>query len=140
MLETFNAPGTASLGTNTVTTTGLGDIKFGTIFKAFNSDNNRHNFVFDIVFSAPTGSITEEDNNLTPMNTIVKSRLAYGMQLGSGTWDSLLGVVYWGKNKQWGWGVNIWRRYRSKVKMKRAGATVINMKQPPGCHMSGIPI
>lgn len=54
--------------------------------------------------SAPTGSITEEDVQLTPMNTRRKARLAYGMQLGSGTWDSLLGLVYWGKDEQWGWG------------------------------------
>ena len=105
VLETFAGPvGTTSLGTNKVTSEGLGDIKFGTIFKAYNNDNHKHNVIFDIVLSAPTGSITEEDKNLTPMNTMVDSRLAYGMQLGSGTWDTLLGVVYWGKEKQWGWG------------------------------------
>ncbi|MCU7807254.1 MAG: hypothetical protein KZQ73_05215, partial [Candidatus Thiodiazotropha sp. (ex Semelilucina semeliformis)] len=105
VLETFAGPvGTNSLGTNTVTTKGLGDIKFGTIYKAYNSHDYNHNVIFDIVLSAPTGSITEEDENLTPMNTRVTTRLAYGMQLGSGTWDSLLGVVYWGKAKQLGWG------------------------------------
>ncbi|MCU7843883.1 MAG: hypothetical protein KZQ93_08600 [Candidatus Thiodiazotropha sp. (ex Monitilora ramsayi)] len=105
VLETFAGPvGTNSLGTNTVTTKGLGDIKFGTIFKAYNSHDYNHNVIFDLVLSAPTGSITEEDENLTPMNTRMKTRLAYGMQLGSGTWDSLLGVVYWGKKKKWGWG------------------------------------
>ncbi len=102
VLETFDAPGLNSLGTNTVTSDGLGDIKFGSVFRAYNSA--KHNVVLDLVLSAPTGSITEEDNNLTPMNTMVKSRLAYGMQLGSGTWDSLLGVAYWGKENQWGWG------------------------------------
>ncbi len=104
-LRTFAGPvGTHSLGTNTVTTDGLGDIKFGTIFKAYNSDDFRHNIIIDAVLSAPTGSITEKDYNLTPMNTMVKTRLAYGMQLGSGTWDTLLGLVYWGKDKKWGWG------------------------------------
>ena len=105
VLETFAGPvGTTSLGTNTVTSEGLGDIKFGTIFKAYNSDNYNHNVLIDAVLSAPTGSITKEDYNLTPMNTKVKTRLAYGMQLGSGTWDALLGLVYWGKQNQWGWG------------------------------------
>ncbi|MCU7871472.1 MAG: hypothetical protein KZQ91_01880 [Candidatus Thiodiazotropha sp. (ex Lucinoma borealis)] len=105
VLETFSGGGGInSLGTNTVTTKGLGDIKFGTIFKAYNSDDYGHNMLFDAVLSAPTGSITEEDYNLTPMNTKVKTRLAYGMQLGSGTWDAVVGVVYWGKQKQWGWG------------------------------------
>ncbi len=105
VLETFNAPGTASLGTNEVNTSGLGDIKFGALYKAYNSAGNHHNVIFDAVLSAPTGSIEEEDYNLTPMNTIVKSRLAYGMQLGSGTWDALVGVAYWGKDLKWGWGL-----------------------------------
>lgn len=104
VLRTFDAAGTTSLGTNTVTSDGLGDIKFGTIYKAYNSEDYKHNVVFDFVLSAPTGSIKEEDHNLTPMNTMQLSRLAYGMQLGSGTWDALLGAVYWGKDKQWGWG------------------------------------
>ncbi|MCB1869410.1 MAG: hypothetical protein KDI43_13035, partial [Gammaproteobacteria bacterium] len=87
VLETFAGPvGTTSLGTNTVTSEGLGDIKFGTIFKAYNSDDYNHNVLIDAVLSAPTGSITKEDYNLTPMNTREKTRLAYGMQLGSGTW------------------------------------------------------
>ncbi|MCW8920657.1 MAG: hypothetical protein OQL17_09390 [Sedimenticola sp.] len=105
VLETFQGgAGTTSLGTNTVKSEGLGDIKFGTIFKAYNSEDFKHNVLFDAVLSAPTGSIKEEDYNLTPMNTMVKTRLAYGMQLGSGTWDALIGAVYWGKDKQWGWG------------------------------------
>ncbi|MCW8890624.1 MAG: hypothetical protein OQL20_08205 [Sedimenticola sp.] len=105
VLETFQgAAGTTSLGTNTVKSEGLGDIKFGTIFRAYNSEDFKHNVVFDAVLSAPTGSIKEEDYNLTPSNTLMKTRLAYGMQLGSGTWDALIGAVYWGKEKQWGWG------------------------------------
>ncbi|MCK4708790.1 MAG: hypothetical protein KAU21_09245, partial [Gammaproteobacteria bacterium] len=106
VLETFaGGDPTLSLGTNTVNTDGLGDIKFGALYKIYNSAGNKHNVIIDAVLSAPTGSITEEDNQLTPMNTIVKARLAYGMQLGSGTWDALVGAAYWGKDKKWGWGV-----------------------------------
>jgi len=104
-LETFAGPaGTTSLGTNTVEAQGLGDIKFGTIIKAYNSEDYRHNFLIDLGLSAPTGSIKEEDTQLTPTNTRVKARLAYGMQLGTGTWDGFFGLVYWGKEKNWGWG------------------------------------
>ncbi|MBL7003873.1 MAG: hypothetical protein ISR69_07605 [Gammaproteobacteria bacterium] len=104
-LEVFQGGGgTTSLGTNTVKSSGLGDIKFGVLYKLYNEAENKHNVIIDAVLSAPTGDITVEDNNLTPMNTIVKSRLAYGMQLGSGTWDALVGVAYWGKEKEWGWG------------------------------------
>jgi len=104
-LETFaGGGGTNSLGTNTVRSQGLGDIKFGTIFRAYNGPDNKHNLVIDAVLSAPSGSVTEEDTQLTPANTRMKARLAYGMQLGSGTWDAIIGAAYWGKEKQWGWG------------------------------------
>ncbi len=104
-LETFAGPaGTTSLGTNTVEAQGLGDIKFGTIIKAWHSEDYHHNILIDLGLSAPTGSIKEEDVQLTPMNTRVKARLAYGMQLGTGTWDGFFGLVYWGKEKNWGWG------------------------------------
>lgn len=103
VLETFaGGAGTVSLGTNTVTSQGLGDIKFGGLYKAYN--NGRHGVIIDAVLSAPTGSITVSDKNLTPANTIVNSRLGYGMQLGTGTWDALVGVSYWGKEEPWGWG------------------------------------
>jgi hypothetical protein len=106
VLETFQGgAGTTSLGTNIVKSQGLGDIKFGTIIKAYSSKDFKHNLVIDAVLSAPTGSIKEEDYNLTPANTMVKTRLGYGMQLGTGTWDALLGAAYWGKDKHWGWGL-----------------------------------
>lgn len=105
VLETFSGgAGTTSLGTNAVTSEGLGDVKFGTLYKAYSSDDYKHNVTIDAVLSAPTGSITETDDNLTPANTMARTRLAYGMQLGSGTWDALVGVVYWGKEADWGWG------------------------------------
>ncbi|MCW8964269.1 MAG: hypothetical protein OQL16_10775 [Gammaproteobacteria bacterium] len=108
VLETFNAPGTASLGTTTVTAKGLGDVKFGFLYTPFKSYNDKgvrkHNLLFDVVLSAPTGSIKEDDTVLNPMGAQQKTRLPYGMQLGSGTWDALLGVAYWGKQDKWGWG------------------------------------
>lgn len=104
-LETFaGGGGTKSLGTNTVTSAGLGDIKMGAIFRAYNSEDNKHNLIIDAVLSLPTGSITEKDTQLTPANTRVKARLAYGMQLGSGTIDAVVGASYWGKDDLWGWG------------------------------------
>jgi hypothetical protein len=104
VLETYNPQGTASIGTNKVTTQGLGDIKFGAVFRAYNSKDNKHNLIIDAVLSMPTGSITEEDMQLTPSNTKIKARLAYGMQLGTGTWDAIVGASYWGKDDLWGWG------------------------------------
>ncbi len=105
VLETFKGPkGNNSLGLTSVSSQGLGDIKLGVLYKAYNAPDRKHNVLIDAVLSVPTGSITEEDINLTPMNTRVKTRLPYGMQLGSGTFDALLGIAYWGKEKSWGWG------------------------------------
>jgi len=104
-LETFFGPDpTRSLGTNTVKSSGLGDVKVGAIFRAFNGENNKHNLIIDAVLSLPTGSITKKDTQLTPFNTKKKARLAYGMQLGSGTMDAVVGASYWGKDDLWGWG------------------------------------
>ncbi len=105
VLETYQGGGGSnSLGTNTVTSEGLGDIKAGFIYKAFNTEQRKHNLLFDVVLSLPTGSIEESDMSLTPMNTMVDARLGYGMQLGSGTFDALLGISYWGRVKKVGWG------------------------------------
>ena len=109
VMETFmGAVGTTSLGENTVHSNGLGDVKFGVLYtpyKAYDEKGERtHNMLFSAVMSAPTGSITKEDQMLTPMNTLTPARLAYGMQLGTGTWDALVGAAYWGKVDNWGWG------------------------------------
>ncbi len=102
------------VGTNTVKSKGLGDVKFGALYKAYNSEDNKHNVIIDAVLSAPTGSITEEDMNLLPFNpangsentdkSMTSKRLAYGMQLGGGTWDAMVGAAYWGKEDKWGYG------------------------------------
>jgi len=89
VLETFNGPGTASLGTTTVNSKGLGDINYGVLFtpyKAYDDKNVRkHNVLFDFILSAPTGDIEQTDDILAPNNTMMNTRLPYGMQLGSGT-------------------------------------------------------
>ena len=107
-LETFDGMGTTRLGTTTVKSDGLGDIKFGMLYSPFKSYDDKgirkHNLIIDAVLSAPTGSIEEEDEILNPMNMMVNTRLPYGMQLGSGTWDALVGMAYWGKDGKWGWG------------------------------------
>jgi len=111
-LETFNPPGTASIGTTDVTSSGLGDAKIGLLFKAYNAPDRKHNVLIDAILSVPTGSLTEEDSKLTPTGTYQTSRLAYGMQLGSGTWDAIVGISYWGKSGEWGWGAQFLGTYR----------------------------
>lgn len=103
-LETYKADGSGKLGNFTVNSKGLGDVKFGALYKAYNSEDRKHNVIIDAVLSAPTGSITETDVQLAPNNTTPTKRLGHGMQLGSGTWDALVGAAYWGKEGKWGYG------------------------------------
>ena len=101
-----------SVGKFTIKSKGLGDVKFGALYKAYNSEDNKHNVIIDAVLSAPTGSIEEADAQIAPMTqpnkTVVgeftTSRLGYGMQLGGGTWDAMVGAAYWGKSDKWGYG------------------------------------
>ena len=46
----------------------------------------------------PTGSIDEKDN--------AGALLPYGMQLGSGTWDPMIGALYSGSSSPWWWGAS----------------------------------
>ncbi len=53
----------------------------------------------------PTGSINKR-NTTHPLGMRQKELLPYGMQLGSGTFDPVLGLLYQGSSSPWWWGVN----------------------------------
>jgi hypothetical protein len=58
--------------------------------------------------SIPTGSLNQRGS--TPMNS--DSRLAYPMQLGSGTWDPYVGVTYLGQSDRTSWGIQTVFKFR----------------------------
>jgi len=63
--------------------------------------------------SLPTGSI-DEKNDSHPVAGRRAELLPYGMQLGSGTFDPTLGLLYQGSSSPWWWGGNLtgtWRLY-----------------------------
>lgn len=96
------AMGTTRLGEFTTRSSGFGDTRVTGMFDIF--EGQHHRMQLNLGVSLPTGSIKETDEVLTPMNTTPVLRLPYAMQLGSGTWDLLPGVVYAGKYEKWGWG------------------------------------
>lgn len=104
--------GTTELGRFTTRSSGWGDTKLSGIYNVYTQDNIALNLSAGI--SAPTGSIKEEDDVLTPMNTRPTLRLPYAMQLGSGTWDALLGATYSGHKNQWNWGA----QYKATIRME----------------------
>ena len=88
--------GTTRLGRFSTSTDGIGDLSFGGIVGLYDSkteDSEQHlNLLLGL--SAPTGSITERGRILTPMGGAPIVRLPYAMQLGSGTWDFVPGLIY----------------------------------------------
>ncbi len=55
--------------------------------------------------SLPTGSISKR-NTTHPLAVRQQELLPYGMQLGSGTVDPMLGLLYQGSSSPWWWGVD----------------------------------
>ncbi len=106
------ATGTTRLGHFTTNSSGLGDSSLTGIYNLHKSPN--HNVNISLGISAPTGSIKEEDQVLTPTNTRPTLRLPYSMQLGSGTWDALPNITYIGHNDKWSWGA----QYNATIRLE----------------------
>ncbi|MEO1204935.1 MAG: transporter [Pseudomonadota bacterium] len=97
--------GTNRLGTFTTKSEGIGDFKFGGLFRLY--DDNVHHLHANLSLSAPTGSIEEQGQVLTPMGTRPTLRLPYSMQNGTGTWDLHPGLTYTGRMGDISWGSQI---------------------------------
>ena len=97
--------GTNQLGVFTTSASGLGDTRFSALISLSKKENTRIHA--NVGLSIPTGSITETDDILTPMNMTPTVRIPYPMQLGSGTWDFLPGITYSGNKDKLGWGTQV---------------------------------
>ena len=85
---------------------GFGDVMLSTLIKILNK--NRQSLHLNAGVSIPTGSISQRDD--TPMASNIV--LAYPMQLGSGTWDPMLGFTYLGQTSHFSWGVQTSYKFR----------------------------
>ena len=82
---------------------GLGDIKLMGMYKLYSEEfgeESSHNLGISLGLSLPTGDTNKRDD--TPIGNI---RLPYPMQLGSGTYDPMLGITYTSFYPQWSWGL-----------------------------------
>ena len=94
--------GATRLGTNTMRSEGLGDIKVGALVGLHKKKRQR--LTLGLGLSLPTGSITETGRMLMPNGARPVGRMAYSMQLGSGTYD-LMPRLTWSDGKgRWNWG------------------------------------
>ena len=105
--------GTTRLGSFTTKAQGFGDTKISALIGLY--QNETHNLHLNTGISLPTGSIDEEDDVLTPMGGRPTLRMPYSMQLGSGTFDALPGVTYYGNHDRFGWGA----QYTATLRMGR---------------------
>jgi len=98
--------GTTVLGNFTTRTSGLGDTSLSALVNFMHRDDARLHGIIGV--SAPTGDVEQSDDILSPMNMRPTVRVPYPMQLGSGTWDPILGLSYSGFGDAFGWGAQ-WR-------------------------------
>lgn len=144
--------GTNELGRFKTKSSGWGDTHIGGIYRIYetpHSENTNHTINAGLSISLPTGSIKEEDNVLTPMNTRPRLRLPYAMQLGSGTWDAIPSVTYTGHNGNWSWGTqaratirmesenNQGYRLGNKAKLSLWGGYKVNESLSVTTHIDG---
>ena len=80
---------------------GIGDLKLMLNINAYNRDIT--SVLFNVGVAIPTGSIDQEMMNMM-LQTVNKP---YPMQLGSGTWDPKVELVYLGSTMRSSWGVGL---------------------------------
>lgn len=79
--------GTTRLGEFETRSSGIGDTTLGVIYGLDDGSKDHQQVNAALAISVPTGSNTQEDDVLTPMNTRPTLRLPYPMQISSGTFD-----------------------------------------------------
>jgi hypothetical protein len=104
------ASGVLPLARNYPTTASLSDFALSGVYRVYQDDINR--VQISLGFSFPTGSNTATFNDfILPNRTVQNIRGFYGMQLGTGTFDIMPGVVYAGYLGPWSWGASYRGRF-----------------------------
>lgn len=93
--------GTTQLGNFRTETAGFGDTKVAALIGLTDTLH------INAGISIPTGSISEENDILTPMGGTPTVRVPYPMQIGSGTWDVEPGMTYRDQSEHFGWGAQV---------------------------------
>lgn len=85
---------------------GFGDLKLSALWSLMSNDHSSLHATIGMGF--PTGSIKKQDDNAMG----VRARMPYMMQLGSGTYDSILGLTYVMKSANWTYGLQTLNTFR----------------------------
>ncbi|MEM9532197.1 MAG: transporter [Pseudomonadota bacterium] len=90
---TFAGPaGTTQRGNFTTRASGLGDTRLSALIGL--SESERQTTHLTVGISLPTGATDESDQVLAPTGMTPRLRLPYPMQLGSGSYDPILGLTH----------------------------------------------
>jgi hypothetical protein len=104
------AAGITPLVRNYPGTEGLADFTLSGIYRVYQDEV--HRVQVSLGFSFPTGSNTATFNDwIAPNGAFGNIRGFYGMQLGTGTFDIMPGVVYAGFTGPWSWGASYRGRF-----------------------------
>lgn len=107
---TFKGPsGATRLGQSYTGTGGFADATASAIYRVYSDPV--HRIQINLGLSFPTGSDQHDFTLLQADGSYLTSRAFYAMQIGSGTFDIMPGVVYAGHLDKWSWGVS----YRARL-------------------------
>ena len=107
---TFNGAG-ERIGTFNTESRGISDTKISGLVKLL--DNRVHNMHLNLGISLPTGNTDKKDDILAPTGATPTVRLPYAMQIGSGTFDLLPGITYYGREDKFNWGAQYTGTFRT---------------------------
>lgn len=103
------ATGLTRLGMSYTGTDSLSDSSASAIYRVY--QDSIHRIQLNLGMSFPSGSTHNTFTLLQPDGTYATTRAFYAMQLGSGTFDVMPGVVYAGHLDKWSWGVSYRGRF-----------------------------
>jgi hypothetical protein len=105
--------GTTELGNFNTKTSGWGDSSLSGLVSLMNSPHTKFHAIVGV--SIPSGSTDESGAILVPNGMMPTVRLPYPMQLGSGSYDPIIGLSFTGGRGNLGWGGQ-WRSTLRKSK------------------------
>ncbi len=109
MLTFKGLSGITRLGMSYTGTTSPTDTTAAAVFRLYQDEIHRLQINLGMAF--PTGGNQNTFTLLQPDGTYATTRAFYAMQLGTGTYDALPGVVYAGHLEKWSWGLG----YRGRL-------------------------
>ncbi len=109
MLTFKGAAGLTRLGMSYTGTQSPTDTTVAAVYRIYQDDIHRVQINLGLTF--PTGGNQNSFTLLQPDGTYATSRAFYAMQLGTGTYDAMPGVIYAGHLDKWSWGLG----YRARL-------------------------